>query len=103
MFGARKSSLKYVILSNGEVVMPHPNLVLNHPYSNMVGSVSREQALQLSHTRPLFRDDNKQFYGILEEAVRGTLYEATINPFQRLAYGCGSYLALIAQHSGRDK
>ena len=83
--------------------MPHPTLVLNRPYSTLTGWVAGEQALQLSHTHPLFRDDNEQFYGILEEALRGTVYEATIKPFQRLANGRGSYLALIAQHAGRDK
>ena len=102
MFGARKSSLKYVIRYNRGVVMPHPTLVLNRPYSTLEGSVAGEQALQLSHTHPLFRCDNEQFYGILEEAV-GTVYEAKIMPFQRRAYGRGSYLVLIAQHTGRDK
>ena len=58
---------------------------------------------RISHTHPLFRDDNGQFYGMLEEAVRGTVYEATIKPFQRRADGRGSYLSLIAQHEGRDK
>ena len=83
--------------------MPHPTLVLNRPYSTLAGSVAGEQALRLSHNHPLFRDDNGQFYGIFEEEVRGTVYEATIKPFQRLADGRGSYLALIAQHAGRDK
>ena len=83
--------------------MPHPTLVLNRPYSTLAGSVAGDQALRLSHNHPLFRDDNEQFYGILEEAVRGKLYEATINTFQRLADVRGSYLALIAQHAGRDK
>ena len=103
VFGVRKSSLKYVIRYNGEVVMPHPTLVLNRPYSTLVGLVAGAQALRLSHTRPLFRDDNEQFYGILEEAVRRTVYEATIKPFQRLVDGCGSYLALIAPHTWQDK
>ena len=80
--------------------MPHPTLVLNLPYSTLTGSVSGEQALRISHTLPLFRYDNKQFYGILEEAVCGTVYEATINPFHRRADGHDSYLALIAQHAG---
>ena len=44
----------------------------------------------------------KKFYGILEEAVRRTVYKATIKPFQRLADGRGSYLALIAQHAGQE-
>ena len=83
--------------------MPHPTLVLNRPYSTLVGLVAGEQALQLSHTHPLFRDDNQQFYGILEKAVRGTVCETTIKPFQRLADGRCSYLALIAQHAGQDK
>ena len=83
--------------------MPHPTLVLNRPYSALAGSVAEEQSLQLSHNHPLFRYDNEQFYGILEEEVRGTVYEATIKPFQRLTDGRGSYLPLIAQHSGRDK
>ena len=69
----------------------------------MAGSVAEEQALFLSHTHPLFRDDNTQFYGILEEAVRGTVYKVTIKPFQKLVDGRGSYLALIVQHAGRDK
>ena len=54
-----------------------------------MGSVAGKQALRLSHNHPLFRNDNEQFYGILEEAVRGTVYEATIKPFQRRADGCG--------------
>ena len=83
--------------------MLHPNIVLNFPYSTLAGSVAGEQAIRLSHTHPLFRYDNKKFYGILEEAVRGTVYEATIKPFQRRADGRSSYLALIAQHAGRDK
>ena len=85
------------------LVMPHYTLVLNRPYSTLTGLVAREQSLRLSHTHPLFRDDNQQFYGILEEAVLGTVYDATIKPFQRREYGCGSYLALIAEHAGRYK
>ena len=83
--------------------MPHTTLVLNRPYSTLAGSVAGDQSLRLSHTHPLFRDDNEQFYGILEEALYGTVYEATIKSFQRLADGRGSYLALIVQHAGRDK
>ena len=90
VFGARKYSLKYVIRSNGGFVIPHPTLVLNRPYSTLAGSVAGEQALRLSKNHPIFRDDIKQLYGILEEAVRGTIYEATIKPFQRWADGHGS-------------
>ena len=40
---------------------------------------------------------------MLEEEFRGTVYKATIKPFQSQEDGRGSYLALIAQHEGRDK
>ena len=87
----------------GGVVIPHITLVLNRPYSTLTWSVAGDQALRLSHNHPLFRDDNGQFYGMLEEAVRGTVYEATIKPLLRLSDGRSSYLALIAQHARRDK
>ena len=45
VFGAIKSSLKYVIRSNGGVVMPNPTLLLNRPYSTLVGSVAGDQSL----------------------------------------------------------
>ena len=80
VFGARKSSLKYVIQSNGGFIMPHPTLVLNRPYSALARSVAGEQALQLSLNNPLFRDDNEKFYRILEETFCGTVYEATMPP-----------------------
>ena len=40
VFGARKSSLKYLNRSNGGVVMLHPTLVLNRPYSTLAGLVA---------------------------------------------------------------
>ena len=40
VFGARKFSLKYVIRSNGGVVMPHPTRLMNRPYSTLTGSVA---------------------------------------------------------------
>ena len=48
-------------------------------------------------------DDNKQFYGLLEETTRSTTYKASIKPFYRASNGPGEYLAMIAQHVGREK
>ena len=59
--------------------------------------------MRLSHTHPLYRDDNKTLFGVLEVALRGTVYEASIKPFQRKYDGREAYLALIAQHAGKDK
>ena len=59
--------------------------------------------MHLSHSHQIYCNDNTTFYGILEEAVRGTLYEASIKPFQLTRYGMSSYLALMAQHAGKYK
>ena len=48
-------------------------------------------------------DDNKQFYGILEEDTRSTTYKDSIEPFYRASNGPGDYLAMIAQHVGKGK
>ena len=82
---------------------PHPPLLLNKTRVAVVGSIQGEQALRLSHIHPLYRDYNKQFYLILEDANRGTTYEASIKPFLRAINVRGAYLAMIDKHAGREK
>ena len=57
----------------------------------------------LSHNHPLFQNYNTLFYGILEEDVRGNIYEANIKPFQRTNDGSGACKALMAHHAGKHK
>ena len=46
-FGARNSTLKYLLRTNDEVVAPHLPLILDHPYSAATGSIQGEQTLRL--------------------------------------------------------
>ena len=103
VFGARKSTLEYLLRKEKAVNPTPPTLLANCPHSADAGSIQGEQARRLSHTHPLYRDDNKTLFGVLEVALRGTVYEASIKPFQRKAEGRKAYLALIAQHAGKDK
>ena len=103
VFGARKATLEYLIRKNDAVVAPHPPLMLDHPYYTAAGSIQGDHTLRISLNYPLYRDKNKSFFAILEVDLYGTTNEASIKPFQRNGNGRGSYKALIAQHSGKDK
>jgi hypothetical protein len=102
-YGARKSTLEYLLRKEAAVNPVHPPLVANCPHSADAESIQGEQAMRLSHNHPLFRNDNKTLFGVLEVALRGTTYDASIKPFQRSSDGCKAYLALISQHAGKDK
>ena len=103
VYGARKSTLEYLIRAKISVAMPHSGLAAGQPHSAEAGSIQGEQALRLSHTHPLYRDDNKSLFAVLEVALYGTTFEASIKPFQRTGNGRGAYEALISQHVGKDK
>ena len=102
MYGAGEATLEYPLRPDVAVLMPHPALLTDCPHS-ACGSIQAKMELRLSHTHPIYRDDNKQLYGALEVALRGTTYDSLINTFQRTSNGRGAYLALIAQHAGKDK
>ena len=77
--------------------------MLDHPYSDAAGSIMGEQTLHISLNHPLYRDDKKSFFTILEVPLRSTNYKASIKPFQRTNNGSGAYKALIAPHAGKYK
>ena len=58
---------------------------------------------QLSYEHPVFDDDNATYFNHLEEATRGSIIAATIQPFKRRQNGRGAWRAIIAQHCGDDK
>ena len=87
VYGSRKSTLEYLLRTNVAVAAPHPGLMKNCPHSEAAGSIQGEMTLRLSHTHPLYRNDNKALYEILEEALRGTTYEASIKSFRRANNG----------------
>ena len=62
VFGARKSTLEYLLRKEKAVNPTPPTLLANCPHSADAGSIQGEQARRLSHTHPLYRDDNKTLF-----------------------------------------
>ena len=75
----------------------------NKPHSTEYGSIEVELVTHVSHDHELYKEDNGSVYYHLEEATRGTIYSASINPFQRGKDGHGAWLALTSQYAGNDK
>ena len=103
VYGARKSTLEYLIRSKIALAIPHPGLATGQNHWAESWSFQGEQALSLSHTHPLYCDENKSLFSVLEVALRGTTFEASIKTFQRTGNGRGAYEALISQHAGKYK
>ena len=80
-----------------------PPLAPGQPHSIEHGSVEAELIARASHTHALFRNGNSDLYFLLEEAMRGTSYAASIRPFQRNRDGEAAWKALTSQYAGKDK
>ena len=65
VYGSKKSTLEYLIRAKIAVAMPHPGLATGQTHSAEAGSVQGEQALILSHTHPLYCDENKSLFSVL--------------------------------------
>ena len=100
VFGARGETLRYLMRESDAVPAVGPLTVLapNALHTAVGKSIEVDQMARLSHTHALYSDDNSKFYRKLEEAVRGTTYEASIKPFQIAGDGRGAYRSLLAQH-----
>jgi len=102
-YGVRGASLSYVIreepLVPAEVDDP---LVAGSAFGSS-GSVLEELIKRLAHTHPLFKSDDAAVSSLLEEAARGTRFEATIKTFTKRKQGRNAYLAIVSSHAGVDK
>ena len=100
--GAWMTPLSYVIR---EVVAPDPigPRAQNAPHSADHGSVKRDLIMYTSHDHPSYDSDNSAVYGMIEVACRGTIYAATIKPFQRTSNGRAAFLSIVSQYAGTDK
>ena len=74
-----------------------------HSYFGSSGSLHDELVARLSHTGPIFKNDNTSVLMKIEKATRGTSVESTVKAFSRRKDGRGAYLALIANHAGDTK
>ena len=98
--GVRMCPLSYVIRDDAAVPATAPPLEFNAPYSTLHGSVKNEMVARYSHTHALFSTDNGYVFDDIEEATRGSKYQATITPYRRTKDGRGAYMALKEQHTG---
>lgn len=85
VIGVRMIYLYYVIRDSSDVPGAVPPLITRanvtiQPHSELYGLVEEETSFHASHDHPLFRDDNQKVYFYNKEAVRCTIYHATIKP-----------------------
>lgn len=99
--GVRNAPLKYVIRDDVAVPVAAPALEAGSPHSTEHGSVKGEMTARLSHTHPLFRDDNGAVYDDIETATRGTKYAASIITYKRTKNGRGALGALKTAFAGK--
>jgi hypothetical protein len=100
--GVRMTALVYVIRESA-IPPAITALAAGQPHSTNAGSIEQELIDRASHTHALFRDDNATVYYKFEEATQGTMFAASIKPFQRMKDGRGAYAAIITQFAGEDK
>ena len=67
------------------------------------GLIERDLISFAGHAHPLFKDNSTMVYFKLEEAMRGTQFAASLKPYQLKKDGCGTYLAILGQYTGKDK
>ena len=101
--GVRTIPLAYIMRETVDVPAIPPLQEANKPHSTEYGSIEVELIACASHDHELYKEDNRSVYYHLEEATCGTIYSASIKPFQRGKDGCGAWLALTSQYAGNDK
>ncbi len=106
MIGNNKFPLSYVIRKESAIpaigVMAHGT-----PHSAEHESIEEELRMRTSHTGTPFTKDNELVYYFLEQATRGTSYNASVKPFGNTRSGKkngrAAWFALTKQYCGKDK
>jgi hypothetical protein len=101
--GVRKCPLEYVVRKVAAMAAVPPPLLAGEPHSEVHGgSIKGDMITRMSHAHPLFRMDNGAVFELIEMAVQGTAVAASIAPFCREQNGCNAFIAIRAQHAGKD-
>ena len=101
--GVRNCPLEYVVREIDLVAAACPPLEPNEPHLLVHGgSIEGDMIARMSHTHPLFKVDNGAVFELIENSVRGTAIAASIAPFRRVRDGRGAFMAIQAQHAGKD-
>jgi hypothetical protein len=101
--GVRECPLEYVVREVAAVVAVPPPLLAGEPHTEEHGgSIEGDMIARMSHAHTLFKADNGAVFELIETAVRGTAIAASIAPFRRERNGRNAFLAIRAQHAGKD-
>jgi len=102
-YGVRGASLSYVIREDPLVPAEVDDPLVAGSAFGSSGSVLEELIKRLAHNRPFYKSDDAAVSSLLEEAARGTRFEATIKTFTKRKQGRNAYLAIVSSHAGVDK
>jgi hypothetical protein len=102
-FGIRKCPLLYVVREDAVVATEVDDPLQPGKSYGESGSVVDELIKRMSHTNPLFNNDNAMVFALLDQATRGTIYAMTIKPYARKKDGRTAFMTLISSHAGKDK
>lgn len=99
--GVRNCPLAY-LLRDDKVppVTPSP-LAQDQPHSEKFGSVEHEMIARLTHTHPLFRNDNQNLFNRLDIGLRNTSYASVLVSHRRTGDGVGAFADLVSQYAGK--
>ena len=102
LIGVRHAPLAYIVRDEAAVNPVPPALLAGEPFAEVYGSVEGEMIARLSHAHPLYKSDNGQVFDVIESALRGTALSPSIAQYRKTRDGRAAFLALKAQHAGRD-
>jgi hypothetical protein len=101
--GVHECPLKYVVRKVAALAAVPPPLLAGEPHSEVHGgSIEGNMIARMSHVHPLFKVDNGAVFELIETVVRGTAVAALIAPFRCEQNGCNAFIAIRAQHAGKD-
>ena len=101
--GSRYCPLAYVVRKVAVPDTQRPPLLIDKCYLEEHHSIKDEMIAFLSHNHSLFKEDNAKVYELIEEALRGSAMDPTIQPYKRRKDGRKAWIALNQQHAGKDK
>jgi hypothetical protein len=99
--GVRNSPFTYLIrpvIAAPAAMLPRAGV---QPFSLSYLSIEEELKFCISHTHNLFQADNSALFHLIDRAVFGHDFSATIAPFRKTQNGRAAYNAIVYQHAGK--
>ena len=101
--GVRECPLSWITRDDVQRPAVLPPLEAGKPYTEDGGSITADMVQFYEHNHPLYGEDNKAVYAALDEATRGTKYNASVVMHSRGRNGRAAYTQLKSNHLSDDK